>query len=223
MSFFTNYRSKKIKHVAIAVLVAAISTTFPATSDGGLSLLSPQGGDIFHVGDSMVVTWALDSGIGVTGLVIELSPDNGKHWAYLGKVSTDMPEFVLHSCAFVHDSVGSNPASPKMGTINLVSDSCRMRIRDYADGNLISISNGFMAIKRFTAGILPARLHPTRNNKTSHSDYRLAFSTRNGAATRTSTGTFRIVLANSIEHERQYQINGATSKMPGSSMQMQRK
>lgn len=57
-------------------------------------LLTPKGGETFHVGDSLKVTWKLQ-GNGSKDIIavdVELSPDNGKTWGLFLSVSAIYPD-----------------------------------------------------------------------------------------------------------------------------------
>jgi hypothetical protein len=113
------------------------STNGPAVDNREIVLRSPAGGETFHVGDTLKVTWKVQ-GQGltdVTAVDIELSPDNGKTWGlYLdaGSLSPSTGNFSWKIPATFN----------KGGTIfTLSNDSlCLVRVEQYSpsDTNLIS-------------------------------------------------------------------------------------
>jgi hypothetical protein len=144
-------RSTSLFAAAIAVVFAATSTLIslgggcakPTAPDNSeIVLLTPKGGETFHVGDTLRVTWKVQ-GKGLTDITavdIELSPDNGKTWGLYLSVSSIFPgtaqwENFSWKIPSTFDFVGT--------TINLANDSqCLLRVEQYntSDPNQISVT-----------------------------------------------------------------------------------
>jgi hypothetical protein len=153
-------RTTSLIAAAIAVVLAAFSTllplsgcskptTGPATADSSqIVLLSPKGGETFHVGDTLRVTWKVQ-GLGLTDVTaadVELSPDNGKTWGLYLSVSSIFPgsaqwENFFWKIPSTFDFVGT--------TITLANDSqCLLRVEQYntSDPNQISATKSQFTI-----------------------------------------------------------------------------
>ena len=148
-------RDASLIAAAIAVVFVVLSTLFSlsgctspttrssAADSSEIVLLSPKGGETFHVGDSLKVTWKVQ-GPGLTDINavdVELSPDNGKTWGlYLNSFSsifTNSPQWENFSWKITN-------TFDKGGTIiNLANDSqCLLRVEQYStsDPNQISVT-----------------------------------------------------------------------------------
>ena len=147
-------RDASLIAAAIAVAFVVLSTLFSlsgctsptastATDNSEIVLLSPKGGETFHVGDSLKVTWKVQ-GLGLTNITavdVELSPDNGKTWGiYLNSFSSISP----NSPQWENFSWKITNTFDKGGTIiNLANDSqCLLRVEQYStsDPNQISVT-----------------------------------------------------------------------------------
>jgi hypothetical protein len=119
------------------------SATGPSAVDSSqIVLLSPKGGETFHVGDSLKVTWKVQ-GKGLTDINavdIELSPDNGKTWGLFLSVSSIFPqtsqwENFSWKIPGTFDFLGT--------TVTLANDSqCLLRVEQYdtSDPNQMSVT-----------------------------------------------------------------------------------
>lgn len=103
------------------------------TSDGvftiempsSLALSSPNGGESWMVGQSYIIVWSASGP--VEKIKAEYSTNGGADWA------------IIADSAEVTDSI--------IWTIpDSISDSCRVRVSDYSDGNPIDSSNAFFSI-----------------------------------------------------------------------------
>jgi len=144
---------------AIAVVLAASSTllplsgcsksaTGPSADSSQIVLLTPKGGETFHVGDTLKVTWKVQ-GKGLTDIAavdVELSPDNGKTWGLYLSVSSIFPgtaqwENFFWKIPSTFDFVGT--------TITFANDSqCLLRVEQYdtSDPNQISVTKSQFTI-----------------------------------------------------------------------------
>jgi hypothetical protein len=113
-------------------------TTAPDNSE--IVLLTPKGGETFHVGDTLKVTWKIQ-GLGLTDINavdVELSPDNGKTWGLFLNVSSIFPntsqwENFSWKIPDTFDFVGTK--------ISLANDSqCLLRVEQYSPSNPNQIS-----------------------------------------------------------------------------------
>jgi hypothetical protein len=79
---------------AIVLLGGCTSPTQTPVDTSEIVLLTPEGGETFHVGDTLKVTWKLQ-GNGSKDIIavdIELSPDNGKTWGLFLSVNAIYPD-----------------------------------------------------------------------------------------------------------------------------------
>jgi hypothetical protein len=118
-------------------------TTVPLeTSIPDITVLAPCKDSIYYIGDSMAIKWKLKESLSVSGLVIELSVDNGKsYWPFESLLATN--PWIQGGPIFweIPDSVFDIPRS-------VISDSCRMFIHDYFDYTISGLSNRFSIHKR---------------------------------------------------------------------------
>jgi hypothetical protein len=84
-------------------LMVQISMAQEAYTDSSIELVTPTGGEMFKVGNTLKVQWVLhnDANPG-GGLLIQISPDEGRNWIRI------VDETIKNGdAAFYHDSVGT--------------------------------------------------------------------------------------------------------------------
>lgn len=139
-SFFSVSTIITLAAVPIFAILGGCSNPEEAPVDNSeIVLLTPQGGETFHVGDSLKVRWKLqgNASIDIIAVDIELSPDNGKTWGPLN-VSSVYPT----------DAQWANFSWKIPGTINFRGDTytlennsqCLLHVMQYStlNPNLIS-------------------------------------------------------------------------------------
>jgi len=90
-----------------------------------LTLLSPNGGELLHAGESEEIRWSTDPS--VDNVNIELSTDNGGTWSSVADSVADTGSYLW--------------------TVPIVSsDSCRIRIADAVDGDPADVSDDLFSI-----------------------------------------------------------------------------
>jgi hypothetical protein len=102
------------------------SSASPVDTTLRLVLLKPAGGETYHVGDSVPLSFEYrNSSNTVHFVTLWFSPDNGKSW--------DMPVFInsIHYTGARKDTVWVIPADTTYGSY--VSDSAKIKVEDYAD------------------------------------------------------------------------------------------
>ena len=106
----------------------------PADTTLRLVLLKPQGGETYHIGDSVPLSFEYRNSTNSSHFVtLWFSPDNGK--------SFDMPVFInsFHYTGARKDTVWVIPADTTFGSY--VSDSAKIKVEDYtAKATVFSIN-----------------------------------------------------------------------------------
>lgn len=146
--FFTASTLISIAAIPMFAILGGCSNPAEAPVDNSeIVLLTPKGGETFHVGDSLKVTWKLQ-GNGSKDIIavdVELSPDNGKTWGPL-TVSSIYPT----------DAQWANFSLKIPGTINFFGDTytltnnsqCLLHVMQYStlNPNLISTTKTAFSI-----------------------------------------------------------------------------
>jgi hypothetical protein len=126
---------------SIVLLGSCSSPTKAPVDTSEIVLLTPKGGEKFHVGDSLKVTWKLqgNGANDINAVDVELSPDNGKTWGIFISQSailtgTAQWENFSYKIPSSYDYLG-------IKTFIMANDSqCLVRVEQYStnDPNLIS-------------------------------------------------------------------------------------
>jgi hypothetical protein len=94
----------------------------------GITLLSPNGRTVYHVGDTVIISWdLLISPDSIAGLQIDFSPNNGLNFFFLNMLFPTSSEFQEKKWAWIIQDTVNN------GLIYMSSksDSCKIFIHDY--------------------------------------------------------------------------------------------
>lgn len=133
----------------IAILAAACfivlcdKATGPSPVQPEVTLLSPKSDTVYYVGDIMTISWKLRDTTSISGLLAEISPDNGKDYYPIG-------EFLL-SYQNILNGVFSWTVQDSMYDyihVNLESDSCKIWVHDYFNYSLGDTSKGVFSIRQ---------------------------------------------------------------------------
>jgi|GEM_PF-3805986 hypothetical protein len=115
------------------------------TATHGLSLVAPQGGATFYVGDSMKIQWTIDTAI--SGLEFEFSPNSAGYFPFAFVADT----FTLTGTGNIKTISWKIPDSVLVGNnveTSSVTDSGVIMIRDYFDYSIYCVSDRFHVKKR---------------------------------------------------------------------------
>lgn len=94
----------------------------------GITVLSPNGGTVYHVGDTVIISWdLLISSDSIAGLQLDFSPNNGRNFFYLNMLLPASPEFQEKRWAWIIQDTVNNGAL----YMSSKSDSCKIFIHDY--------------------------------------------------------------------------------------------
>lgn len=110
---------------------ATWSTEFPANPLGSVTLISPNGGEIWQVGSSHNITWNHSN---VANVKIEYTTDNGTSWSQIVA------------------STSASTGSYSWTIPNTVSSSCKVKITDVDKPLVTDESNGTFGITQISAG-----------------------------------------------------------------------
>jgi hypothetical protein len=123
-----------------------IDTTFP-TNGKLIQVTSPNGGEAYHVGDTMHIRWmAVDSMI--NGALISLSINNGRGYFHLNDLIISPLDSTWENYPYVIPTV--------VGSRSAVSESCFVFIMNY--GNIMDTSDAPFSIRPQASGILAVSL-----------------------------------------------------------------
>lgn len=125
---------------------SAMILGFEVISSGSLAreitLLEPVGGQVYRVGETMTVRWSALSS--VTGVVVEASPDNGETWCLIVSEPVSPDDAAWGSIRWtVTETLQETNGSTIVPT---VSDSVRVRVRDYTRTDIWDQSPGTVSI-----------------------------------------------------------------------------
>jgi hypothetical protein len=143
-----------INSVCLAIVILAIicicfcnkkntplSPTSPVPGNG-ITVLTPNGNEIYHVGDTMDITWLLED-TSVVGLQIDFSPDGGANYFNFGLLQSAFPEFQSRKVPWViPDSIGLGS-----GIKSTCTNSCRIFVHDYFDYSISDVSDKYFSIR----------------------------------------------------------------------------
>jgi hypothetical protein len=111
---------------ALQISIHCDKSTGPLGNDSPLTIVTPNGGNTYHVGDSMKMSWNLKGDI--SGLVIDFSADNGRQFFTLVYFVPSSEIFQKREYLWViPDSIYS------FSKASIVSDSCLVWIHGYFD------------------------------------------------------------------------------------------
>jgi hypothetical protein len=110
-------------------------------SAGPLGVLAPNGGELWHEGDTESVTWDTNGLFDITTVDIDLSTDGGATWASL---AADIP----------------NDGSELITVPSVTSTSCLVRVRDGATGSPSDISDAVFTICQAGMSTFSVTLEP---------------------------------------------------------------
>jgi hypothetical protein len=110
---------------------------------------APVQGHIYYMGDSMTIAWTVPESTSLTGLVIEISPNRGHTVTDIKSISRLRRSFTWAVDTSVLYSVDAQTK------INLISDACYVRVRDYENHNLGGVSSFFAIARRNAESITP--------------------------------------------------------------------
>jgi hypothetical protein len=109
----------------------------------GITVLFPNRGTTFHVGDTMIISWDLQmSPDSIAGLQIDLSPNNGRNYFAIGIFIPTDPQFLQKKYEWIIPDTINN------GLLywSTRSDSCSIFIHDYFIYTIGDVSDGFFSI-----------------------------------------------------------------------------
>jgi hypothetical protein len=131
---------------ACAQLVAALLLPVCGQT-AGLTVLAPNGGETFHVGDTMYVRWSADT-TRVGAVNIEISFDAGNGWNLL---TSSHSVYVTDSTWGDYRWVVPESLATVSGTISTLSASCLVRVWNYVGHSPQDESNALFAIAAVSA------------------------------------------------------------------------
>lgn len=139
-----------------ATLTIIAVCTLAAFAQQPITVLSPNGGETYTVGDTMHIRWEADE---TTPLVmLEMSVDDGETWygVYTSGISVTSENWGDYVWT-VPDSL-----SDAGGSVSIVSTRCLIRVRNYIDQVTNDISDGAFTVVAGAGvrdGALPRALH----------------------------------------------------------------
>ena len=122
-----------------ALLLIAAAHAAPATNPNTIQVLRPNGGGIYCAGDTMLVMWQADTSAFSAGAVVQISTDGGKSYWTMHQGPSILPGNTAWGALSwrIPDSLGGEP---------VVSDSCFIRIYEYANESVEDISDSAFSI-----------------------------------------------------------------------------
>jgi hypothetical protein len=112
-------------------------------SNTGIKVTAPSGGSTFFIGDSIKITWGLDTT--VSGLVFEFTPNNGRSFFIIGEVLTTSSAYLNKEYSWtIPDSVTNNGSL----IVSTISDSCKIWAHDYFNYSIGALSEKTFSIRK---------------------------------------------------------------------------
>ena len=110
---------------------------FPA-----LTVLQPNGGEEYHIGDTVFINWTAADISRISSVAIDLSTDNGKSWNTLNAFAVAPGDSTWGNYPWV---INNNLQYFNTGNF-LLSDSCKIKIRDYQFPAYKDVSDSIFSI-----------------------------------------------------------------------------
>lgn len=139
----------KISSILAAALISGCDKADTGTGPVGTALInitSPKAGSVWHVGDSLRVTWTVkeDPSRVVDGVGVSLSPDDGKNWyaMHSNSIGPTHPNWGKFAW-LITDSVTIQTLNKKL--LVKGSKTCRIKVAQYStkDPDMIVSTEAF--------------------------------------------------------------------------------
>jgi hypothetical protein len=111
----------------------------------GITVLTPNSNDSYHVGDSMVITWELhlSGSDSIAALQLDFSPNNGVNYFYFAEVFPDSIAFRDKRLVWIIPDTVNNG----LQFISTRSNSCKIFIHDYFNYTIGDLSDRLFTIR----------------------------------------------------------------------------
>jgi len=120
------------------------------TVEPPFTILSPNGGEIYKIGQEITIRWKASQTAGITGADLHISPNNGKNWYPINTVGS----------FFIEDSLWGTYAwtiPTEISGASLISTTALIKIVEYNESSLTDKSDGTFSI------IDPSAIHIKMN------------------------------------------------------------
>jgi hypothetical protein len=134
--------------MAMMIMAGASSCNNPSSADtpvpgNGVTVITPNGGNTYYLGDTLQITWDLSDESSIAGLQIDLSLNGGGYYYNIALLQPAFSEFQNRKLSWrIQDSIGTGSMKRSM-----CSDSCRIFIHDYFNWTIGDVADKFFTIR----------------------------------------------------------------------------
>jgi hypothetical protein len=149
LTAFVKYAGKAVVMTAVLSLMACNPNTVPndhpPIPGNGITVLNPNGGSSYHVGDAMIITWDvhLSGSDSIAGLQMDFSPNNGLSYFIFTVLYPPAPELQDKKYVWIIPDTVFNGAYYMLTR----SDSCKIFIHDYFNYTIGDVSDNVFSIR----------------------------------------------------------------------------
>jgi hypothetical protein len=118
-------------------LGALVTLSGPAGETPPLTVISPNGGESFTVGDTMAIQWVVNESKVTKGLTVDITLD-GRYWVPVccaNPILNDDPAFYSGTTGTIRWGIPDSMVDPNLKTIYFNSTTCRVRVSSPYQGD----------------------------------------------------------------------------------------